>query len=49
MRNEGIDTFIECGVGDVLCGLIRRTDKESKCLKVNDLDTLEAAVAAVRA
>lgn len=49
MRNEGIDTFIECGVGDVLSGLIRRIDKEAKTLRVNDLDSLEAAVAAVRA
>lgn len=49
MRNEGIGTFIECGVGDVLGGLIRRIDKETTNLRVNDLDSLEAAVAAVRA
>lgn len=49
MINEGVDTFIECGVGDVLCGLIRRTSKEAKCLRVNDLDSLEATIAAIRA
>lgn len=49
MRNEGIGTYIECGVGDVLSGLIRRIDKETKCLRVNDLDSLESTVAAIRA
>jgi [acyl-carrier-protein] S-malonyltransferase len=47
--NEGIGTFIECGSGDVLTGLLKRIDRDSKGLKVNDLESLEAAVAAVRA
>jgi len=49
MLNEGIDTFVECGVGDVLSGLIRRIDREAKTLRVNDLDSLEATVSAIRA
>ncbi|MBS1720634.1 MAG: ACP S-malonyltransferase [Armatimonadetes bacterium] len=49
MRNEGVRVFIECGVGDVLSGLLKRIDREAKSLKVNDLDSLEAAVAAIRA
>lgn len=49
MANEGIHTFIECGVGDVLSGLIRRTSRDAKTLRVNDLDSLEATVAAIRA
>lgn len=49
MRNEGVRTFIECGVGDVLCGLLKRIDREATGLKVQDLDSLEAAVAAIRA
>ncbi|MFI5384544.1 MAG: ACP S-malonyltransferase [Fimbriimonadales bacterium] len=49
MLNEGVDTFIECGVSDVLSGLIRRIDREAKTLRVNDLDSLEATVAAIRA
>jgi len=49
MLNEGIQTYIECGSGDVLSGLIRRIDRETKTLKVNDLDSLEATVAAIRA
>jgi [acyl-carrier-protein] S-malonyltransferase len=49
MLNEGVRTFIECGSGDVLTGLLKRIDREAKGLKVNDLESLEAAVAAVRA
>ncbi len=48
MLNEGITTFIECGVGEVLSGLIRRIDREAKILRVNDLDSLEATVAEIR-
>ncbi len=49
MINEGVRYFIECGTGDVLTSLLKRIDREAKGLKVNDLDTLEEAVAAVRA
>jgi len=48
MRRDGIDTFIECGVGDVLSGLIRRIDKEATCYRVNSLETLEQTIAALR-
>ncbi len=36
MRRDGIETFVECGVGEVLSGLLRRIDKEATGLKVND-------------
>ena len=36
MRRDQIDTFVECGVGEVLSGLLRRIDKEASGLKVND-------------
>jgi [acyl-carrier-protein] S-malonyltransferase len=49
MFNEGIDTFIECGSGDVLTGLLKRIERDAKGLRVNDLDSLEKAVGAVRA
>jgi [acyl-carrier-protein] S-malonyltransferase len=48
MLNEGIDTFIECGAGDVLSGLVKRVSREATTLRVNDLDSLEATVAAIR-
>lgn len=41
MAADGFDTLIECGVGEVLCGLVRRINKEVKTLKVVDLATLE--------
>ena len=49
MRRDGITTFIECGVGDVLSGMIRRIDKEATCYRVNSLETLEQTIAALRA
>lgn len=45
----GVDTFIECGPGKTLCGLIRKTAKGVKTLNVQDGETLQAALAAVKA
>lgn len=42
MRRDGISTFIECGSGEVLSGLIRRIDKEAATAKVTDPQSLEA-------
>lgn len=41
MINDGITTFIECGSGEVLTGLLRRINKESVGLRVLDVATLE--------
>lgn len=41
MRRDGAETFVECGNGEVLCGLIRRIDAEATCYKVVDRATLE--------
>lgn len=49
MLNEGVRTFIECGTGDVLTGMLKRIDRDAKGMKVNSLETLEEAVAANRA
>lgn len=43
MVGEGVESFVECGGGEVLSGLIRRTYKEAKCLKVGDADSLTQA------
>jgi [acyl-carrier-protein] S-malonyltransferase len=49
LRRDGALTFVECGWGDVLSGLIRRTDKESITMKVVDPTSLESTVAALAA
>jgi [acyl-carrier-protein] S-malonyltransferase len=36
MLAAGVTTFVECGGGEVLSGLIKRIDKEAVCLKVAD-------------
>jgi len=41
MISDGITTFIECGSGEVLTGLLRRINKESVGLRVLDVATLE--------
>ena len=45
----GVDTFIECGPGKTLCGLIRKTVKGVKTLNVQDQESLEAAMEALKA
>jgi [acyl-carrier-protein] S-malonyltransferase len=44
MIDEGVDTFIECGAGNALSGMIRRIEPEARTLVVSDLATLEATV-----
>lgn len=43
MIEDGVTTFIECGAGEVLCGLIRRIDKSVTTLAANDRETLGKA------
>jgi len=40
MLNEGVDTFIEVGPGNVLQGLGKRISKESKFVGVQTLEEL---------
>ena len=40
MKRDGITSYVECGSGEVLTGLIRRIDKEAKGLVVVDSATL---------
>jgi [acyl-carrier-protein] S-malonyltransferase len=44
----GIDTFIEVGPGKVLCGLIRRIEPSAKLFNVEDAESLNRAVEAVK-
>jgi [acyl-carrier-protein] S-malonyltransferase len=45
IRRDGVTTFVECGVGEVLSGLVRRIDKEAISSQVKDKDSLEATMA----
>lgn len=41
MRADGIDTFIECGAGKTLSGLVKKTLKDVKILRIENLKTLQ--------
>jgi [acyl-carrier-protein] S-malonyltransferase len=44
----GIGTLVECGPGKVLTGLNRRIERSLQCLALEDADSLQAALAAVK-
>lgn len=48
MLNEEVDTFVECGPGKVLCGLLKRIDRRAQALPLNEPREVERAVAALR-
>ena len=45
MKNQGIESVIECGPGKVLSGLIKRIDKSLQATSIYDQSSLEAALA----
>ena len=47
MVDEGVDTFVECGPGAALTGMVRRIAPEARTLNVADPATLEATIAAL--
>lgn len=47
MKTSGISGIIECGPGKVLCGLIKRIDKQITTWPVYDPDTLDTAMVAL--
>ena len=49
MVDDGVDTFIECGPGAALTGMVKRIAPEARTLNVSDMQTLETTAAAVRA
>lgn len=48
MINEGIDTFIEIGPGKVLSGFIKKINKDIPCYQVEDKESLEQTIAALK-
>ena len=48
MKNFGAETFIECGVGKTLCGFNRRIDKTIRSLNVEDMNSLQKTLDALR-
>ncbi len=47
LTNEGVDTFLECGPGKTLCGLIKKTVKTARVFQVQDAETLNAALSEI--
>jgi [acyl-carrier-protein] S-malonyltransferase len=47
MAANGVRTLVELGPGKVLCGLVRRIDKQLTCLNVEDPASLEKTLAAL--
>ena len=48
MADYGVDTFLELGPGEVLCGLIKRCRKGMKQMAAGDPESLEAMSTALR-
>lgn len=48
MIASGVDTFIEVGPGNVLCGLISKIDKNVRTFGVSDKESLEKCIAEVK-
>jgi [acyl-carrier-protein] S-malonyltransferase len=46
--SDGVDTVLELGSGDVLCGLMKRIDRSVRCIAVQDEAGLDAAVEALK-
>lgn len=49
MLQAGVDTFVECGPGTALTGMVRRIAPEAKTLNVSDQSTLQQTVTALQA
>ena len=48
-KQDGVTEYIECGPGKVLAGLIKRIDKDASTVSIQDVPTLDKAVAALKA
>ncbi len=48
MVADGIDTFLEVGAGNVLCGLVRRVSRDAVCLPAGTVETVESVIRELR-
>ncbi|BAD64837.1 malonyl CoA-acyl carrier protein transacylase [Shouchella clausii KSM-K16] len=48
MIELGVDTFIEIGAGNVLCGLVRKIDRNLRTFAVSDRESFEKMAAALK-
>lgn len=48
LLSQGVDTFVEIGSGSVLTGLIRKIDRSAAVYTVNSVESLEAAIDALK-
>jgi [acyl-carrier-protein] S-malonyltransferase len=46
--NQGVQTFVEIGPGKVLSGLVRQTNRNVRCINVEDEESLRAAAEALK-
>jgi [acyl-carrier-protein] S-malonyltransferase len=49
MTDDGVDTFIECGPGSALTGMVKRIAPGARTLNVSDVATLDNTVGALAA
>jgi len=49
LKALGVARFVECGPGRVLCGLVKRIDRQAGLCNIQDLPSLQSALAALRA
>ena len=47
MIKDGVDTFVEIGPGKTLCGFVKKIDRNLKIVNVEDMTSLENAVAMI--
>ena len=48
MINKGVETFIEVGPGKALRGFVKKIDRNSKLLNVEDMKSLNETIEALK-
>lgn len=48
LLNEGVDTFIEIGSGNVLSGLVKKVNRKVSVFAINDRETMDKAIESIK-